>query len=251
MQPEVIDRRNGFQLEGKRAWWCGRTSNSVGGVSRSRVGSTPTSFRHYFRIVGVGNRAVPDIWVQGINASGSLDAIQYGKAIVELPRVWKTDDGSLFTLRQLAGSDIPALTAFIRGLSFAARYFRFGDADYDPGGGNALQACMLGPEQGLHLIVVTRQADGDIVIGSARYVTQPDKTRCEFAIVVADHWKHHGVGHQLMGALFDCAKSQGIHTMYGRILESNRDMIEFVRGFGFDVVDSPQGNWLQIATITL
>src|SRR3569832_623686 len=47
MQPEVIDRRNGFQLEGKRAWWCGRTSNSVGGVSRSRVGSTPASFRHY------------------------------------------------------------------------------------------------------------------------------------------------------------------------------------------------------------
>ena len=47
MQPEVIDRRNGFQLEGKRAWWRGRTSNSVGGVSRSRVGSTPTSFRQF------------------------------------------------------------------------------------------------------------------------------------------------------------------------------------------------------------
>ncbi len=46
MLPEAIDWRIGFQLEGKRAWWCGRTSNSVGGVSRSRVGSTPTSFRH-------------------------------------------------------------------------------------------------------------------------------------------------------------------------------------------------------------
>ena len=37
-----------LELEGKRAWWCGRTSNPVGGVSRSRVGSTPTSFRQLF-----------------------------------------------------------------------------------------------------------------------------------------------------------------------------------------------------------
>lgn len=44
---EAIDWRIEFQLEGKRAWWCGRTSNSVGGVSRSRVGSTPTSFRQF------------------------------------------------------------------------------------------------------------------------------------------------------------------------------------------------------------
>ncbi len=48
MLPEAIDWRIGFQLEGKRAWWCGRTSNPVGGVSRSRVGSTPTSFRQLF-----------------------------------------------------------------------------------------------------------------------------------------------------------------------------------------------------------
>lgn len=33
-------------MEGNRSWWGGRASNPVGGVSRSRVGSTPIFFRH-------------------------------------------------------------------------------------------------------------------------------------------------------------------------------------------------------------
>ena len=39
------------EMEGKRSWWCGRTSNPVGGVSRSRVGSTPTPFRHFIYVL--------------------------------------------------------------------------------------------------------------------------------------------------------------------------------------------------------
>jgi hypothetical protein len=34
-------------MEGNRSWWGGRASNPVGDVSRSRVGSTPISFRHF------------------------------------------------------------------------------------------------------------------------------------------------------------------------------------------------------------
>ena len=172
------------------------------------------------------------------------------KSTVKLPKVWNADDGTLCTLRRLAESDSQALIAFVKSLSFAARYFRFGDADYDPGE-DALKACSLAPEQGVHLIVVTPQDGRDIVIGSARYVIQPDRKSCEFVIVVADKWNHHGLGRELMGALFDCAKSQGISKMYGSVLQSNRDMIEFVRGCGFEITDSPEGDWLKIVTINL
>jgi len=70
-------------------------------------------------------------------------------------------------------------------------------------------------------------------------------------IVVADKWNHHGVGHQLMSALLNSAKSQSLRKMYGRILASNLDMIEFVRGCGFEISDSPEGPWLKIASIDL
>jgi len=39
--------------------------------------------------------------------------------------------------------------------------------------------------------------------------------------------------------------------MYGRILASNLHMIAFVRGCGFRIADSPEGQWLRIAGIEL
>lgn len=166
-------------------------------------------------------------------------------------KAWKADDGTVLTLRHLGESDTQNLIAFVRGLSVSARYFRFGQGDYDPGQDVALQACRLDSEQGVHLITVALQDAGEIVIGSARFVIQPDRTSCEFVIVVADKWSHHGVGHHLMNALIDCAKSQGLRKMYARILGSNLDMLEFVRGYGFEISDSPDGDWLKLASINL
>jgi hypothetical protein len=39
---------SGCSKEGIRIGWYGRASNPVGGVSRSRVGSTPAAFRQFF-----------------------------------------------------------------------------------------------------------------------------------------------------------------------------------------------------------
>jgi acetyltransferase len=96
---------------------------------------------------------------------------------------------------------------------------------------------------------VKNESEQDNVIASARYVIQSD-TCCEFALAVTDSWKHHGVGHQLINALIESAKCRGIKEMYGKILCSNLEMIEFVRGCGFEVSDSNKGSWLKIATLS-
>ncbi|MEW6118824.1 MAG: GNAT family N-acetyltransferase [Pseudomonadota bacterium] len=140
---------------------------------------------------------------------------------------------------------------FVRGLSVSARYFRFGDGDYDPLRDSALHDCLLKPEQGVHLVAVSLQGVNEVVVGSARYVIQPDGGSCEFGIVVADSWSHHGVGHRLMTALLECAREQGLASMYGRILASNLDMLAFVAGCGFDIGNSPEGAWVKIARIGL
>lgn len=124
------------------------------------------------------------------------------------------------------------------GLSVSARYFRFGQGDYDPGLDESLKVCPLRPDEGMHLVVLTTGNTGEQIVGSAHYVIQPDRSSCEFVIVVADRSSHHGVGHRLMNALVNCAKSQGLQKMVGRILGSNRDMLQFVRGCGFTISDS-------------
>jgi len=170
---------------------------------------------------------------------------------VDFPAVWKTEDGTDLTLRRLQESDADNLIAFVRNLSVSARYFRFGQGDYAPGLDESLKLCPLRPDEGMHLVVLTTGGTGEQVVGSARYVIQPDRSSCEFVIVVADKWDHHGVGHRLMNALIDCAKSQGLQKMVGRILASNRDMLQFVRGCGFTISDSAEGDWMKIASIDL
>jgi acetyltransferase len=166
-------------------------------------------------------------------------------------KAWKIDDGSVLTLRRLNESDTQRLIAFAKGLSVSARYFRFGHGDYDRGLDEALHVCRLAPEQGVHLIVVTPGNDGETVVGSARYVIEPDRSSCEFVVVVADKWNHHGIGHQLMNGLLGCARSQGLQKMVGRVLGSNLDMLQFIKACGFEISDSPESPWLKIARIDL
>jgi acetyltransferase len=169
---------------------------------------------------------------------------------MEALKRWNVD-GTILTLRRLDESDTERLLAFVRGLSVSARYFRFGQGDYDPELDGALRACRLDRAQGLHLVVVAPADAGETVVGSARYVIEDDRSSCEFAVVVADQWNHHGVGHQLMDALLDGAKGQGLRKMVGRVLASNLDMLQFARACGFEVSDSPEGPWLKVASLDL
>lgn len=173
------------------------------------------------------------------------------EGLMDLPEAWKTEGGSALTLRRLKESDAAKLIAFVRGLSVAARYFRFGSGDYDPGLDETLRYCRLRHDEGTHLIVLTSTERGEQIVGSARYVVQPDRSSCEFVIVVADTWGHHGVGHRLIDALLGCAKAQGLQKMHGRILASNRDMLRFVGGVGFAISDSAEGDWMKIASLDL
>ena len=169
---------------------------------------------------------------------------------MDAPKRWNVG-GTVLTLRRLNESDTEKLVAFVKGLSVSARYFRFGQGDYDPGLDEALRVCRPDPDQGLHLVVVAPTDAGEAIVGSARYVIQDDRSSCEFAVVVAEQWNHHGVGHQLMDALLDGAKSQGLKGMVGRVLASNPDMLQFVKACGFEVSDSPEGPWLKVASIDL
>jgi len=169
---------------------------------------------------------------------------------MDMPTITTTDDSALLTVRRLVESDTEKLIAFVKALSVSARYFRFGQGDYNDDLEEGLHACVMNPDRGTHLIAVASPGPDEVVIGSARYVIQADRTSCEFVIVVADKWSHHGIGHELMGALINTAKRQGLRKMWGRILASNLDMLAFVKGQGFGICDSPDGAWQKIASIT-
>jgi len=143
---------------------------------------------------------------------------------------WQLADGTDIVSRPIRPEDAEIETAFIARLSEQSKYFRFMRALHE-----------LTPEmlvrftydREMALIAVTREAGEEIEIAVARYISNPDATSCEFAIVVADEWTKKGIGSQLLRQLMAVAKARGLRTMEGEVLSDNRPMLEMAKSLGF------------------
>jgi acetyltransferase len=80
---------------------------------------------------------------------------------------------------------------------------------------------------------------GEEEIGVARYVIDPDRANCEFAIVVADTWQKRGIGTRLMNALISHLQVSGVKQISGSVLKSNSAMLKFIKQLGFTETNIP------------
>ncbi len=76
---------------------------------------------------------------------------------------------------------------------------------------------------------------GDGIVGVARFDVSERPGAAEFAIVVADRWQRHGVGHALFDRLVRGARVAGYRELVGITFATNRQMIELARSHGFVV----------------
>ena len=86
----------------------------------------------------------------------------------------------------------------------------------------------------------TAGADGHIVetermVGVSRYVTNPDRSSCEFALVVADDFNGKGLGSRLMLSIMDVAREKGLSEIDGLVLANNPGMLKLMRSLGFSI----------------
>lgn len=72
-----------------------------------------------------------------------------------------------------------------------------------------------------------------------RYVSNPDKQSCEFALTVADEWQQKGIGRQLMQRLMTVARDRGIEIMEGEVLSNNSKMLRLCERLGFRAAHNP------------
>ncbi len=94
--------------------------------------------------------------------------------------------------------------------------------------------------------IAAREATGE-TLGAARLVRDPDEEAAEFAIIVADEVKGHGLGRFLMERLFEWAKAKGVRKVVGQILSDNAPMLAFVRRLGFSVRRSAEEEDVMVA----
>ena len=152
---------------------------------------------------------------------------------------WTLADGTKLTLRHIAPADAAREQAFVHGLSVQSRYLRFHGTIKDLSKKDSKKFTEPDSRNAVALIVLRIGESGEEEIGVARYVIDPDRANCEFAIVVADAWQKRGIGARLMNALISHLQASGVKQISGSVLKSNSAMIKFIKQMGFAETNVP------------
>jgi len=158
-------------------------------------------------------------------------------------------DGTPLTIRPIRPEDAESEKSFVRELSEEARRFRFLYALHELPPDMLARFTQLDYAREMALVAFTEEGGKPVQQGVARYVINPDGTSCEFAIVVSDKRQNQGIGTRLMTALIDAARDHRLTIMEGKVLATNRSMLQLMSDLGFTVTlsdDEPDIHLVQL-----
>jgi acetyltransferase len=151
---------------------------------------------------------------------------------------WPLRGGGEYTVRPIHPDDATMLQEFTRKLSPESRYFRFVSSMQELPTTMLSRFTLIDYDREMALVAVHHErsqgANGETVetariVGVSRYVTNPDRTSCEFSLVVADDFKGHGLGSRLMLSIMDFAREKGLSEIEGLVLTHNPTMLKLMR----------------------
>jgi acetyltransferase len=174
--------------------------------------------------------------------------------------VWQLRGGGEYTIRPIHPDDAQMLQTLVQELSPQSRYFRFVSSlkELPPSMLSRLTLIDYDREMALVAIHHTRKTgpDGETVeteriVGVSRYITNPDKSSCEFSLLVADDFNGKGLGSRLMLSIMEEARDKGLTEIEGLVLANNPGMLKLMKGLGYEVKTFAEDPDFKLVTHTL
>lgn len=190
----------------------------------------------------------------GINNYGHLAILPYP---ARHEQVWPLRGGGEYTVRPIHPGDSKILQTMVQGLSAQSRYYRFisSMAELPPSMLARFTLIDYDREMALVAIIKERTVDDEgqfqeteRLVGVSRYVTNPDRSSCEFALVVADDFNGKGLGSRLMLSIMDVAREKGLSDIEGLVLSNNPGMLKLMRSLGFAIKPYPEDPDFKLVT---
>ncbi len=154
----------------------------------------------------------------------------------------QTKDGYPFFIRPIKPEDAPLMVDLFNSLSPRSIYHRFFTPLKRLSSNTLVLLTQIDYDRDMALVALDRSKPVERMLGVARLMSDPDVTRSEFAVLVADRWQGKGIGATLMKDLLLIAQGRGIKVIYGIILAENRQMLTLARKLGFDIRKEPDTN---------
>ena len=161
------------------------------------------------------------------------------------------NDGTDIIIRPIRPEDAEIEQEFIRGLSAESKYFRFMNSIHELSLEMLVRFTQIDYHNEMALVAIKPGSDGEEEIGVARYLTNPDKTSCEYAIVVSDKWQGKGIARLLMQKLIDIARNRGLEVMEGQVLTNNFRMLDLMRSLNFQISNDPDDHGIKVTKTRL
>jgi acetyltransferase len=168
-----------------------------------------------------------------------------------LVQTWTMPDGTDVLIRPIRPEDAEMEKDFVRNLSAETKYLRFMNTLRELTEPMVARLTQIDYDREMAFIATVDQDGKEVEVGVSRYAVSPDGDSCEFAIVVADEWRHRGLARKLMLVLIDAARARGLKFMEGDFLSNNERMLKFVAGLGFALSPSPDDNSIKHGVLAL
>lgn len=158
----------------------------------------------------------------------------------ELETSWQLPDGTDVNVRPIRPEDAEIEQDFVENLSAESKYFRFMQSVDKLSPLMLARFTQIDYDREMALVAVVKEhTDEARLLGVARYVSNPDRQSCEFALAIADESQRKGIGRQLMQRLMTVARDRGIEIMEGEVLSNNSKMLRLCEKLGFRKVRNP------------
>jgi len=162
---------------------------------------------------------------------------------------WESKDGTKITFRPIRPEDEPLMAKFHETLSERTVYNRYLQAmnlSQRIGHERLSRLCFIDYDREMALLAVRRDSNGEPeIMGVARLSKIHGTNRAEFAVLVSDKFQHQGLGRELLRRLIEIARDEKVGTMFGHVLEENKEMIRLVERFGFRLIPTERESVLR------
>lgn len=194
-------------------------------------------------LVALGDGTLVAVDARVVLHSASMpDAVLPRPAIRPYParyeRRVQLKDSSELILRPIRPEDEPGLERWHRTLSDRSVYLRYFTAfklEQRVEHRRLSRICFVDYDREMVLVAVRPSAagGGGEILGVGRWNRIHESAAAEFAVTVGDPWQRQGLGSQLLKALMETARAEGVQKLTGRILPANEGMQQLARKLGF------------------
>ncbi len=165
----------------------------------------------------------------------------------ELVSHWQLANGTDVVVRPIRPEDARIEQEFVQNLSSESKYFRFMQTMEELTPALLARFTQIDYDREMALVVVANEGQpGAHLLGVARYITNPDRRSCEFALTVADGMQRQGIGRELMRRLMGLARARNIDVMEGEVLSNNTKMLALCTRLGFRIVRTEERDVVKV-----